>query len=87
MGNTISIGELRKNPTPMIRQVKTGEVYTLTDHGEPVADIVPHHHDGWRPLSEAAAALRRLGVDPAWAAEFHAQRLELASENPWENPA
>lgn len=42
MANTISIGELRQNPTQMLREVKAGATYVITDCGEPIADVVAH---------------------------------------------
>ncbi|WP_120004015.1 type II toxin-antitoxin system Phd/YefM family antitoxin [Nesterenkonia muleiensis] len=38
---TISIGELRQNPSSMLDDVESGEVYVLTKHNREVARIVP----------------------------------------------
>ncbi|GFZ84175.1 type II toxin-antitoxin system Phd/YefM family antitoxin [Nesterenkonia alkaliphila] len=38
---TISVGDLRQNPTRMLDDVESGEVYTLTRHNREVARIVP----------------------------------------------
>ncbi|MFT4212653.1 MAG: type II toxin-antitoxin system prevent-host-death family antitoxin [Microbacterium sp.] len=35
------MGELRQNPTWMLREVKAGAVYVITDHGEPIAEVAP----------------------------------------------
>nr|WP_278261792.1 type II toxin-antitoxin system prevent-host-death family antitoxin [Nocardia sp. AG03] len=38
---SISVGELRQNPTEMIADVESGEVYELTRHNNRVGYIVP----------------------------------------------
>lgn len=38
---TISVGELRQNPTRMLADVEAGEVYVVTRHNREVARIVP----------------------------------------------
>jgi prevent-host-death family protein len=38
---TISVGELRQNPTAMIEDVESGEVYELTRHNQRVGLIIP----------------------------------------------
>lgn len=38
---TISIGEIRQNPTRMLRDVESGEAYSLTRHHREVARIIP----------------------------------------------
>ncbi|MDQ6771877.1 MAG: type II toxin-antitoxin system prevent-host-death family antitoxin [Candidatus Dormibacteraeota bacterium] len=44
MSNRVGIRELRQRASAILRQVATGEVIEVTDHGHPVARIVP-----WRP--------------------------------------
>lgn len=38
---SITVGELRQNPTPMLADVAGGETYRITRHGREVARIVP----------------------------------------------
>lgn len=38
---TITVGQLRQNPSAMIADVEAGEVYELTKHQRPVGYIVP----------------------------------------------
>lgn len=83
MEHTISIGQLRQNPTEMIRDVKRGATYTLTDRGQPVADIAPHRAARWRSGREAAAVLAGLGPDPLWGAEAARLRAEDELRDPW----
>ena len=87
---TISVGQLRQNPTQMIRDVRAGEVYVLTDRGVPVADIAPHRALRGVPSETAAAALRELarefGPDPAWVAHVEAFRDDFELRDPWEPP-
>ncbi len=64
---TISVGQLRQNPTQMIRDVRAGETYVLTDRGIPVADIAPHREFRWVRGEDVAAVLRELVPDPGLA--------------------
>lgn len=38
---TISVGELRQNPTVMLAEVAAGETYRITRHGREVGRILP----------------------------------------------
>jgi prevent-host-death family protein len=38
---TITVGELRQNPTAMLAEVEAGEVYRVTRHHREIARIVP----------------------------------------------
>jgi prevent-host-death family protein len=40
----IGVRDLRNRTGQVVDAVKAGELVTLTVHGEPVADIVPHGH-------------------------------------------
>ncbi len=40
----IGVRDLRNRTAQVIDAVKSGEPVTLTVHGEPIADIVPHAH-------------------------------------------
>lgn len=39
--STISVGELRQNPTRMLELVQEGASFTVTRHGQEIARIVP----------------------------------------------
>lgn len=85
---TISIGQLRQNPTQMIRDVRAGEVYVLTDRGVPVADIAPHREQRWVSGVDAMAALNELaqefGPDPEWQRTIEEWRDTSPLRDPWE---
>lgn len=83
--NTISIGELRQNPTRVLREVKAGETYTITDHGEPVAEITPRRASAWVPSGRVGALLEELGADEAWEREIAASRETTEITDPWED--
>lgn len=38
---TITVGQLRQNPTAMLADVEAGEVYRITRHDREIARIVP----------------------------------------------
>ncbi|MGH3973031.1 MAG: type II toxin-antitoxin system Phd/YefM family antitoxin [Pseudonocardiaceae bacterium] len=65
MGETIKQSELRNNNAEIMRRVAAGESFTVTVHGQPVADLVPHQWAGHRrrrlvPAAEFDAALASL---------------------------
>lgn len=41
MGHTVGIRELRQQASAVLRRVVAGEVIDVTDHGHPIARIVP----------------------------------------------
>jgi prevent-host-death family protein len=85
LAKTISIGELRQNPTQMLREVRRGASYTITDHGEPVAEVVAHRSPRWVPSEEVDALLRELGADDVWAREIAADRAAVEANDPWQS--
>jgi len=80
---TISIGELRQNPTRMLREVRAGATYAITDHGEPVAEIAATRGVRWVHGTEIDAVLRELGADDAWARELAETRAAEDVLDPW----
>jgi prevent-host-death family protein len=41
MGNTVGIRELRQQASRVLKRVAAGEVVEVTEHGHPIARIVP----------------------------------------------
>ena len=85
MANTISIGQLRQNPTAMLRDVRAGNPYQITDRGVPIANITPHtprHHPP--TMEELNALLEELGPDNQWAQEIRQDRQVYRMRDPWE---
>ncbi|MGL5816456.1 MAG: type II toxin-antitoxin system Phd/YefM family antitoxin [Phycicoccus sp.] len=73
----IGIRELRNHTTRVVEAVRAGEHVTLTVHGEPVADIVPHAvRRRWLSGPELQKQLRTHSADPALTAELE----ELAGQ-------
>lgn len=87
MSQSISVGELRQNPTRMLRDVRAGATYTITDHGEPVAEVAGIRRRRWVPGEEVAAFLGELGEDVVWANELASDREEQDLPDPWESNA
>lgn len=46
VSKTIKQSELRNNNAEIMRRVARGESFTVTVHGQPVADLVPHQRQG-----------------------------------------
>jgi prevent-host-death family protein len=71
---TVGIRELRQNASAVLRKVASGETVEVTDHGHPVARIVPLHAE--RNLDQLVAEGRAteargdlLALEPASAAK------------------
>jgi prevent-host-death family protein len=68
MAEPIRQSELRNNNAEIMRRVADGESFTVTVHGRPVADLVPHQRTGTRrrlvPAPEFDALLRSTGPGP-----------------------
>ncbi|MGV1006833.1 MAG: type II toxin-antitoxin system Phd/YefM family antitoxin [Candidatus Nanopelagicales bacterium] len=81
----ITVGQLRQNPTQMLREVRAGAVYIITDHGEPIAQVVPlkKAHRGV-PSEVVSALLAKLGPDDNWARELEEDRKHYVMRDPWE---
>lgn len=84
MSKSISIGELRQNPARMLREVKAGATYLITDDGEPVAEIAAQRQPRWVPSEEVDFLLRELGAADAWSREIAADRAAGDITDPWE---
>jgi prevent-host-death family protein len=50
MENRVGIRELKQNPSKVIQEVKDGEVVTVTEHGVPVAKLIPIAKDRYQEL-------------------------------------
>jgi prevent-host-death family protein len=70
---TLSVGQLRQNPTDALNSVADGETVIVTKHNRPIADLVPHRRLGVSGL-EAMARLRVLEVDPGWLEDLRTAR-------------
>lgn len=84
MERRISVGQLRQNPTAMLRAVRAGETYTVTDRGQPIADIAPHREGPWRAASVVGGVLKKLGPDLPWLERQQALRDEVELRDPFE---
>lgn len=61
----IGVRDLRNRTGQVIEAVKSGERVTLTVHGEPVADIVPHGvRSRWLAGNSLREQLRDRAADP-----------------------
>jgi prevent-host-death family protein len=45
MQKSVGIRELKQNPSAVVREVKSGSSLTITEHGEPVAMMIPYPAD------------------------------------------
>jgi prevent-host-death family protein len=61
----IGVRDLRNRTAQVIDAVRAGERVTLTVHGEPVADIVPHgRRTRWLSGARLREQLRERSTDP-----------------------
>lgn len=69
----IGVRDLRNRTTQIIDAVRAGERVTLTVHGEPVADIVPHgRRTRWLPGAPLRDQLLDRAADAGLARELDA---------------
>jgi prevent-host-death family protein len=73
----VGVRDLRNQTGRVIDAVKAGERVTLTVHGEPVADIVPHEH---RTRWLSGTQLRRGLADNAADPDLRGDLDELAGQ-------
>ncbi len=50
---TITVAELRQNPTAALKDVEGGETFVVTRHRRPVARLVPPDAEGLSPIIPA----------------------------------
>ncbi|GAA1892459.1 type II toxin-antitoxin system Phd/YefM family antitoxin [Lapillicoccus jejuensis] len=61
---TISVGELRQNPTAMLADVAAGETYAVTRHHREVARVVPASSSPWVVPPKAPGPARTADLPP-----------------------
>jgi prevent-host-death family protein len=67
----IGVRDLRNRTSKVIDAVRAGELVTLTVHGEPVADIVPHGRRArWLSGAQLRAQLASRAGDPGFEREL-----------------
>lgn len=84
--NSVSIAELRQNPTVVLDAVEHGETYVVTRYRKEIARLVPPVDRRPVPGGEVMAALRRTPLeDSSWAGELAADRAAFDAEwvDPW----
>ena len=84
--NTVSIAELRQNPTHVLDAVEHGETYVVTRYRKEIARLVPPVERQAASGQEVMAALRRTPLeDSSWADDVAANRAAFDAEwvDPW----
>ena len=54
----VGVRELRQNASGVLREVKAGQSVEITEHGHPVARIIPITTSSWEGLFAARLALK-----------------------------
>lgn len=60
---TVSMREAKNRLTELARLVEAGERVTVTRHGKPAFDLVPHERKGGIDLAAGDAYLRSIGKE------------------------
>lgn len=74
MTRTLSLRELRQNPTSAMDAIEAGKVVVITRRNRPIADLVPHRPRAGATPRELAAMLTRAQVDAEWERDLAEQR-------------
>lgn len=67
----------------MLRKVGEGRTVTVTDHGEPVAQISPQPAQRWESVDDVDKLLRAMGPDEALARDLNDGRDAMDPRDPW----
>ncbi|WP_378148498.1 type II toxin-antitoxin system prevent-host-death family antitoxin [Cnuibacter sp. UC19_7] len=79
---TMSVGQLRQNPAPMVHDVESGLSWVLTNHGRPFGVVVPYVERRWVGI-DAVVDLLRSPAAREWADELEADRAAVDGRDPW----
>ncbi|WP_375399368.1 type II toxin-antitoxin system Phd/YefM family antitoxin [uncultured Amnibacterium sp.] len=69
---TITVAQLRQNPTEAINAAQSGEPFFVTKHGRVVARLMPPERDPWVKFEDVRDLFTYR--DDVWAAEIEAER-------------
>ena len=82
---TIPQRELRNRSGEILRQAETGEQFTITVEGRPVAVLGPVQRRQWVPRKEVLKILRSQSPDPGFFEDIREMGGTLGElEDPWE---
>lgn len=82
---TISVGQLRQNPTPAFDAVERGETFLVTRHRREIGRLVPSPARTPVTAEDYLAVLRRAPLDAEWATELAETRGDFDAErDPWD---
>ena len=80
---TITVGQLRQNPTQALQDVERGEAYVITRHNRQIAQLVPIRDTGEASPAEAMAIYLHSPLpDDGWAEDVAATRTEPLADRP-----
>lgn len=77
--------ELRNNVSDVLRRAESGEHFTITVHGRPVAELGPVARPRRASARSLSQILAETPVDPQWHADLERLRDEdrAAAREPW----
>ncbi|MGU3435865.1 type II toxin-antitoxin system Phd/YefM family antitoxin [Actinomycetes bacterium M1A6_2h] len=81
---SITVAQLRQNPTEAIDDLERGEEYIITRHRKEVGRLVPPRKRIPVTAERAAAVYLAAPLDGSWSAEFEQDRADDVVENPWD---
>ncbi|GAB3486561.1 type II toxin-antitoxin system Phd/YefM family antitoxin [Flexivirga sp.] len=82
---TITVGQLRQNPTAALDEVERGETYVVTRHRREIGRLVPPPRRSKVSAEDFAAAVQTSPLAQDWAAEIAEQRRDADDvPNPWD---
>ncbi|GGF98738.1 hypothetical protein GCM10007304_10870 [Rhodococcoides trifolii] len=81
---SITVAQLRQNPTAALDDLENGEEYIITRHRKEVGRLVPPKRRVPVTAERAASVYAASPLDGSWSIEVERDRSDDVVENPWE---
>ncbi|WP_206074424.1 type II toxin-antitoxin system Phd/YefM family antitoxin [Antribacter gilvus] len=83
--NTVTVAELRQNPTPVLEAVEHGETFVVTRYRKEIARLVPPARRRRVTAAEAMSVYERAPLsDRSWSEEVARERAAELARDPWD---
>lgn len=84
---TVSVANLRQNPTQALAEVEQGATYIVTRHNREIARLIPPAPTATVTPDDFQALLRATPLPTGWAEELKESAADFDIKDPWSEPA